>query len=100
MSVSNRAMKKSSLWIDLPRYDRSYNETTVAELWLNNDERLYAVLRAACRKYKSIDDCAALLEEQMWERLLDESSKPSLWSDLMTAGFARINWQEIVRRNR
>lgn len=100
MSVSNREAKKSGLWIDLPRHDRSYNETTVVELWIHQNKRYYAFLLDACRMYKNIDYCASILQEHFWIELDTKVNEPSLWSDLMTAGFARVNWQEIIRRHR
>lgn len=100
MSVSNRTIKKSGLWIDLPPYERSYSETMVAELWLNNNQRHYDLLREACRRYKNAYDCADWLKNQLYERLNDVMGEPSLWSDLLTAAFARVNWEEIIQRNR
>jgi hypothetical protein len=72
----------------------------VVELWLNNDQRHYDVLREACHRYKNIYDCADWLEDELRQQLYDASKQPSLWSDLMMAAFSRVNWIEIIERNR
>jgi hypothetical protein len=100
MSTANREMKRSGLWINLPRTARSYDETMLVELWLNNDQRNYELLWEASHKYRDIHECAEWLVEELRQQLWSQTPEPSLWSDLMTAAFSRVNWLEIIRRNR
>jgi hypothetical protein len=72
----------------------------LVELWLNNDQRNYELLWEASHKYRDIHECAEWLVEELRQQLWSQTPEPSLWSDLMTAAFSRVNWLEIIRRNR
>ncbi|MCX6727525.1 MAG: hypothetical protein NTX11_01800 [Candidatus Saccharibacteria bacterium] len=42
---------------------------------------------------------AEWLKEQIRDQLDDESAIASMWSDLLSTAFYRINWQEIIASN-
>jgi hypothetical protein len=77
----------------------SNRETWLASLWLTNDESSYEVMLAAKRQAKTTFERADWLERQLREQLADEAGDASLWCDLLTTAFARINWVEVVEHN-
>ena len=77
----------------------SNRETWLASLWLNNDEASYRVLLEAKKQSKSDFGRADWLESQLREQLNDQAGEASLWSDLLSTAFCRIDWVEVVERN-
>jgi hypothetical protein len=77
----------------------SNRETWLASLWLNNDEASYAVILAAKRRAKTTFERADWLERRLREQLTDEAGGASLWYDLLSTAFARINWVEVMEHN-
>lgn len=77
----------------------SNRETWLASLWLTNDEPSYALLREALRSGDSDFARAEWLEQQLREQLEDEAGDASMWSDLLSTAFHRINWVEVVENN-
>ena len=77
----------------------SNRETWLASLWLNNDEDSYRVLLEAKKHSKSDFGRADWLERQLREQLNEQSSGASLWGDLLSTAFYRINWVEVIENN-
>lgn len=77
----------------------SNRETWLASLWLNNDEYSYELLLAACKRRTSVFERADWLEKQLRDQLDDEAGVASMWSDLLSTAFYRINWVEVIEHN-
>ena len=77
----------------------SNRETWLASLWLTNDEASYEVLKRAHRAGDSDFERADWLERQLRDQLDDEASESSMWSDLLSTAFYRINWVEVIENN-
>lgn len=79
----------------------SNRETWLASLWLNNDEALYSQLIAA----KLIDECESIQAEWLAERVYEqlgwflEDTEASLWADMLSTAFYRVDWCEVVNKN-
>ncbi len=77
----------------------SNRETWLASLWLNNDEASYQLLLEA-QKLGATDFARAdWLEKQLRDQLDYEAGDSSLWSDLLSTAFYRINWVEFIENN-
>jgi hypothetical protein len=74
-------------------------ETWLASLWLTNDQASYWVLQAALREQGDSFDKANWLEQQLRDQLDGEAGEASMWSDLLSTAFARIDWVEVVENN-
>lgn len=74
-------------------------ETWLASLWLNNDETSYRVLLEANKHSKTKFGRADWLEQQLRDQLYDAAGDASLWSDLLSTAFCRINWVEVIENN-
>jgi hypothetical protein len=77
----------------------SNRETWLASLWLNNDEASYLVLLEAKKQSKTDFGRADWLEQQLRNQLDDETGNASMWSDLLSTAFARIDWVEVIANN-
>ena len=77
----------------------SNRETWLASLWLNNDARSYGLLLQAMKSYDTDFKRAEWLEEQLREDLDYEAGNASMWSDLLSTAFCRINWVEVIENN-
>lgn len=77
----------------------SNRETWLASLWLNNDEGSYELLLQACSRHTTDFERADWLEKQLRDQLVDEAGAASMWSDLLSTAFYRINWVEVVEHN-
>jgi len=77
----------------------SNRETWLASLWLNNDEDSYRILLEAKKHSKTCFGRADWLERQLREQLDDEAGEASMWSDLLSTAFYRINWVEVIEHN-
>jgi len=77
----------------------SNRETWLASLWLNNDEASYRVLLEAKKHSKTDFGRADWLEQQLRDQLDDEAGNASMWSDLLSTAFARIDWVEVISNN-
>ncbi len=78
----------------------SNRETWLASLWLNNDEGSYELLLKACKRRTTDFERADWLEKQLRDQLDDEAGDASMWSDLLSTAFYRINWVEVIEHNR
>jgi hypothetical protein len=74
-------------------------ETWLASLWLTNDENSSCVLQEALRSTDNLYGQASYLEKVLRNQLDDKTTEPSLWSDLLTTAFDRINWAEVIENN-
>ncbi len=77
----------------------SNRETWLASLWLTNDDGSY-VLQDALRQPGEISDQADYLEQSLRDQLDDEVGNASMWRDLLSTAFDRINWVEVIDNNR
>jgi hypothetical protein len=77
----------------------SNRETWLASLWLNNDEASYRVLLEAKKYAKTDFGRADWLESQLREQLNDQAGESSMWSDLLSTAFYRIDWVEVIANN-
>jgi len=77
----------------------SNRETWLASLWLNNEEGSYELLRRACKRCKTDFERADWLEKQLRNQLDNEADEASMWSDLLSTAFYRINWVEVIEHN-
>jgi hypothetical protein len=77
----------------------SNRETWLASLWLNNDEDSYRILLEAKKHSKTHFGRADWLERQLRYQLDDETGDASMWSDLLSTAFYRINWVEVIENN-
>lgn len=77
----------------------SNRETWLASLWINNDESSYALLLEAQRSGDSDFDRAYWLEQQLRAQLYEEQGEASMWADLLSTAFYRINWVEVIEHN-
>ncbi len=77
----------------------SNRETWLASLWLTNDEVNYEVLKRALRAGDSDFEKADWLEKQLRDQLDDEAGDASMWNDLLSTAFYRINWVEVIENN-
>lgn len=77
----------------------SNRETWLASLWLTNDQGSYALLMEALRAGDSDFARADWLEQQLREQLTEEAGDASMWSDLLSTAFHRINWVEVIENN-
>jgi hypothetical protein len=71
-------------------------ETWLSSLWLTNDEAGYELLVTACKQSGTLFAKADWLERQMREMLDEKCADASLWSDLISTAFYRINWVEVI----
>ncbi len=78
----------------------SNRETWLASLWLTNDQGSYALLGEAIRSGDSDFARADWLERELRDQLDDEAGNASMWSDLLSTAFCRINWIEVIEHNR
>ncbi len=77
----------------------SNRETWLASLWLNNDEANYQLLLEAQRSGKTDFARADWLAGQLRDQLDDEAGDASMWSDLLSTAFYRIDWVEVIENN-
>lgn len=77
----------------------SNRETWLASLWLTNDQGSYALLLEAIRSGESDFARADWLERELRDQLVDEAGDASMWSDLLSTAFYRINWVEVIEHN-
>ena len=77
----------------------SNRETWLASLWLTNDQASYSLLLEAQRTGDSDFARADWLERELREQLAEEASDASMWSDLLSTAFHRINWVEVIENN-
>ena len=77
----------------------SNRETWLASLWLNNDESSYQLLLVALDDATTDFARADWLVKQLSDRLNDKAGDVSLWSDLLSMAFYRINWVEVIEHN-
>ncbi len=75
----------------------SNRETWLACLWLTNDGG--NLLQDAIKSSPEVYNQADYLERSLRDQLDDEVGSASMWSDLLTTAFDRINWVEIVEQN-
>ncbi len=75
-------------------------ETWLVNLWLSNDEGSYALLREAIRSGDSDFARADWLERELRDQLVDEAGNASMWSDLLSTAFCRVNWVEVIEHSR
>lgn len=78
----------------------SNRETWLASLWLTNDQASYGLLLRALKAADSDFGCAEWLEGCLRGQLEDEAGDASMWSDLLSTAFCRINWVEVIKNNR
>jgi len=78
----------------------SNRETWLASLWLCNDESGYDLLLQAYKHSTSDFERADWIEHQLRDQLYDEVGDSSLWSDLLSTAFSRINWVEVIENNK
>lgn len=78
----------------------SNRETWVANLWLNNDQTSYCLLIEALKHSDSDFTCAEWLQEKLRDQLDEEAGSSSMWSDLLSTAFYRIDWVEVIENNR
>ena len=76
----------------------SNRETWLAGLWLTNDDGSY-VLQEALNSASEACEQAACLEQLLREQLDDEVDNASLWADLLSTAFNRVNWVEVIENN-
>ena len=69
----------------------SNRETWLAGIWLNNDQASYQLLLEAPDAGTTDFARADWLEKQLCDQLDDEAGDASLWSDLLSTAFYRIN---------
>jgi len=77
----------------------SNRETWLASLWLNNDPANYSMLTEATELDASNFEKAEWLESQLTVDMYDLGIEASLWSDLISTAFARVNWCEVIENN-
>ena len=77
----------------------SNRETWLASLWLNNEESSYELLLQAYKRSSTDFERADWLEKQLRDQLDDEAGDASMWSDLLSTAFYRINWVEVIEHN-
>lgn len=77
----------------------SNRETWLASLWLNNDEASYQLLLEAQKSGTTDFARADWLEKQLRDQLDGEAGDASMWSDLLSAAFYRIDWVEVIEHN-
>lgn len=78
----------------------SNRETWLASLWLSNDEGSYDLLLESYRRSSADYERAEWLEQQLRDQLVNEAGESSMWSDLLSTAFARINWVEVIENNK
>ncbi len=78
----------------------SNHETWLANLWLTNDQGSYVLLVEAMSSGDSDFARADWLERQLKDQLADEAREASMWNDLLSTAFYRINWVEVIEKNR
>lgn len=78
----------------------SNRETWVANLWLTNDQASYFLLLEALKRSDSDYTCAEWLREQLRDQLDEEAGSASMWSDLLSTAFYRVDWVEVIECNR
>ena len=78
----------------------SNRETWVANLWLTNDQDSYYLLLEALKHSDSDFTCAEWLQEQLRDQLDEEAGTASMWSDLLSTAFYRVDWVEVIECNR
>ena len=77
----------------------SNRETWLVNLWLNNSEDNYRIILQAKNYFKDDLKRANWIEQQLSEQLDNRINQASLWSDLLSTAFYRVNWVEVVRNN-
>ena len=78
----------------------SNRETWLASLWLNNNEQSYRVLQKAISLDVDDYEQAEWLEGRLQQQLACEQGEASLWSDLLSTAFGRIDWLEVITSNK
>lgn len=75
-------------------------ETWLANLWLSNDERSYALLMEATTLPDKVHwERGEWLRDTLSEQLDCEIEVPCLWQDLLRHSFSQIDWTEIIMNN-
>jgi len=77
----------------------SNHETWLASLWLNNDEASHEVLLQAYQQGDGTYAHAEWLEQQLRDKLDEDSGDSDLWYDLLIYSFNHINWVEVIETN-
>ncbi len=58
------------------------------------------MLLRACKRPSTDFARADWLEKQLRDQLNDKAGEASLWSDLLSTAFYRINWVEVIEHSR
>ncbi len=78
----------------------SNRETWVVNLWLTNDQASYYLMLEALKHSDSDYTCAEWLQERLRDQLDEEAGTASMWSDLLSTAFYRVDWVEVIECNR
>lgn len=84
--------------------DRTYNgwstyETWLVNLWIQNEESLYASLHAAVCEADSLYDAREILKARIdneYDWFVEENSH-GLFQDLLQGALDEVNWYEIAK---
>lgn len=74
-------------------------ETWLVNLWLTNERSSYDMLQHVLEAYETTREQASELEYYVTSDENYLSDESSMWSDLLHAAMARVNWREIVENN-
>ncbi len=75
-------------------------ETWLASLWVGNTRSGYELLCGVIDQKVSDFRKVEMLKERLREELCYPEIGSSLWSDLLQTAWGRVNWLEVLEKNK
>ena len=76
------------------------HETWLVNLWFNENQFSYQILRNICKQDVDSYLNAAELENLVQDQFEEEFESSDMWRDLMSSSLSKVNWVEIIENNK